>query len=250
MTMFTDNDDFFGSLNSDELEGFLDPMDLFGEESESGTKFARVKRFRRPRMEKFEYAMEAARAIGRLDSGEHVNMLVSGNFIAGDFIEAYLFENHLVADEIIISTLSMSRENVDSLVNVKKRLAGRMGLIISDYFFAHERRDGVEDIITHLAGDDFFLAVAGIHTKITLIKTQCGMNLVIGGSANLRSSLNVEQITLDNDADLYAFHREWMADILNEYHVHHRMLRREALWQRVVKNAAPAAPGAVSERLN
>jgi hypothetical protein len=128
----------------------------------------------------------------------------------------------------------MSRENVDSLVNVKlSSLSGNLGLIISDYFFAHERTQGVEDIIQHLAGDDFFLAVAGIHTKITLIRTECGMNLVIGGSANLRSSMNIEQITIDNDQTLYDFHREWMAKILNEYHVQHQMLRRDRLWQLV-----------------
>lgn len=245
--MLGQNEDLFSSLSNEQMLGFLDDG-LFDAEDEPA-QFARVKRFKRPRAVMYEWAQDAARRIGPLEEDEHVDMIVSGNFIAGDFIEAYLEANGMVADEIIISTLSLSRENVDSLKNIQQAyLTGKMGLIVSDYFFANERHDGIEDIITQLADDDFYFAVAGIHTKLTLIKTQCGQNLIMGGSANLRSSLNVEQITLDNNQALYAFHREWMSKILNEYHVKHKMLRRDALWQLVVKNAAPAKPDAVTGR--
>ena len=214
-------------LTDDELGGILDLDD-----DARAPQFARVRQWKPPRLLKYEYAKEAARGIGRVEAGEHVELIVSGNFIAGDFIEAYLEQNNLIASEIIISTLSMSSENVDSLLNVKRQyLTGLMGLVISDYFFAMERRDGIQDIIEKLAGDDFFLAIAGIHTKITLIRTECSMSLVMGGSANLRSSRNIEQITIDNNADLYTFHRGWLAKILNDYQAQHTMIRRDRLWQ-------------------
>jgi putative NADH-flavin reductase len=185
---------------------------------------------------KYRYAQEFVKDIGVVEEGEHINAIVSGNFIAGDLIEAYLVENDLIAEEIIISTLSMSRENVDSLKNIQEnRLEGVMGIVISDFFFSHERKSGIEDIINSLSDGLFALAVAGIHTKLTLIKTTCGQHIVIGGSANLRSSLNIEQITIDNCPVLYAFHREWMADILNKYQATHQMLRREKLWLQVAK---------------
>lgn len=251
--MLGQNEDFFASLESSQMLGFIGDDDLFDEIGleDRHVEYARVKRFKRPRALKYEYAERAAREIGALEEGDHVDMIVSGNFIAGDFIEAYLATNNLVAEEIIITTLSLSRENVDSLKNIQiAYLAGRMGLIISDYFFANERQSGVQDIITQLAGPDFFLAVAGIHTKITLIKTTCGRHLVLGGSANLRSSLNIEQITIDNDPAIYKFHRDWMSNILNNYHVNHVMLRREALWQQVAKNAEPEKQGGVTARRN
>lgn len=224
-------------INLDDDFDFDGDMFVDGMEDEKTYQFARIKRYNRPICVKYDIAAKAAKDIGRLEPGDFIDMIVSGNFIAGDFIEAYLAENKLVAEEIIISTLSLSRENVDSLKNVKDyMLSGIMGLIVSDYFFANERKTGIEDIIKHLAGDDFYLAVAGIHTKITIIKTQCGMHLVIAGSANLRSSLNIEQITIMNDETVYNFHRQWMAKILNEYHVHHEMLRREKLWRLVQKD--------------
>jgi hypothetical protein len=222
-------------LNIDADEFDFD-LDMFSEDDDSKlnqqkSKFARVKRFKRPRMCKYKYAVDLVKDIGMIEDGEHINALVSGNFIAGDLIEAFLFENKLVAEEILIATLSMSRENVDSLKNIQDfRLYGKMGIIISDFFFSHERKKGIEDIIKNLSNGKFALAVAGIHTKITLIKTECERHIVIGGSANLRSSMNIEQITLDNCPVQYAFHRKWMTKILNEYQATHHMLRRGELW--------------------
>jgi hypothetical protein len=222
-------------------ESMLDLGDIDGQEASQEFKkvknsFARVKRYTRPRTAKYKFAQELVKDIGDIAEGDHINAIVSGNFVSGDLIESYLFDNNLMAEEIIISTLSMSRENVDSLRNVQEhRLNGVMGLIVSDFFFSHERKSGIEDIVNNLGDDKFALAVAGIHTKITLIKTTCGKHIVIGGSANLRSSLNIEQITIDNCPIIYAFHREWMAGILNTYQATHEMLRREKLWLQVAK---------------
>lgn len=221
-----------------EFEDFDFDIDMFedDENKPSASKFARVKRYKRPSCVKYKYAQELVKDIGLVEEGEHINAIVSGNFIAGDLIESYLFDNNLVAEEILISTLSMSRENVDSLKNIQDfKLNGVMGLVISDFYFSHERKSGIEDIANELGNGQFALAVAGIHTKITLIKTVCGQHIIIGGSANLRSSMNIEQITIDNCPVLYAFHREWMADILNKYQANHTMMRREKLWQQVAK---------------
>lgn len=214
----------------------------YNPESEIITKkskndFIRVKRHKPPKMCKYHNAQAMVSEIGDIEEGDHINAIVSGDFIAGDFIEAYLEVNKLTATEILISTLSMSSENVDSLVNIQNLyLTGPMGLIISDFFFSHEKYDGVKDIAKNLGDGHFALAVAGIHTKITLIKTECGKHIIIGGSANLRSSMNIEQITIDNCAEIYAFHREWMADILNKYQATGKMLRRGKLWAQLAAN--------------
>lgn len=201
--------------------------DLFETESDRfKTQYAKIKRYKRPRVVKYEYAAQFASEIGDIQDGEHVFAIVSGNFIAGDFIEAYLVENDLYAEEIIIATLSLSQENVDSLKNIIEwERTDRLGLLVSDYFFAHERKDGIEYIIKTLEYNGFLLAAAAIHTKITLIKTLCGKFLVIGGSANLRSSRNVEQITIDNCKELYDFNREWIVGLLKQFQANHKSLR-------------------------
>jgi hypothetical protein len=185
--------------------------DMFLDDDESpkkqvSTPFARVKRYKRPRTVKYEYAAQMAKEVGKLDEDEHIFSLISGNFIAGDFIEAWLVENDFVADELIIATLSVSKDNIDSLRLLQDSgRVNKMGMIISDYFFSHERKNGIQYIIDELSSGNFYMAAAGIHTKITLIKTTCGQHIVIGGSANLRSSRNVEQLTIDNSKVLYDF---------------------------------------------
>ena len=154
--------------------------------------FVKVKHHKGVKVAKYRNAQKMVNDIGNIEENDHISAIVSGDFIAGDFIEAYLFENELIAEEIIISTLSMSRENVDSLKNIQDyRLKGKMGLLISDFYFSHEKHRGILDIAEKLGNGEFALGVAGLHTKITLIKTECGKHLVIGGSANLRSSLNI-----------------------------------------------------------
>jgi len=216
-------------------------MDMFDDESTSRvkTKYARVKRYNAPKVAKYRNAQALISDIGTIEQGDHLDCIVSGDFIAGDLIESYLMDNNLIAKEIIISTLSLSQDNIDGLKNISDyALSGKMGLIVSDFFFSHERKVLVEYIINTLKHELFYFAVAGIHTKITLIETECGQNIVIGGSANLRSSLNIEQITIDNNKLLYDFHREWMTNIINKYQVKHEMLRRDKLWQQVAAEKA------------
>lgn len=211
-------------------------FNLDAENKDEQKNFVRVKRHKKPTICKYKNATNLVDSIGKIEEGEHINAIVSGNFIAGDLIEAYIERNKLTVSELIISTFSLSRENVDSLKNVAEFMVAddyKIGLIVSDFFFSHERQKGIVDIVENLGKYNFALGVAGVHTKITIIKTTCGQHIVIGGSANLRSSLNIEQITIDNCKLLYEFHREWMAKILNEYQATNKMLRREKLWLQV-----------------
>lgn len=88
---------------------------------------------------KYKNALQLAKDIGSLDKeGQRVFAVVDGSFIFGDFIEAYLVTHNLLAKRMVISTLSMSQENVDSLKNL---LTGdyleKLDVVISDYFYSH-----------------------------------------------------------------------------------------------------------------
>ena len=199
------------------------------------SQFARVKRFKRPKTVAYEYADALAADIGLLDDDESIFALLSGNFIAGDFIEAYLVKHNLFAEELLIATLSMSKNNVDSLKNLQNGgFVNHLGLIVSDYFFAHERINITEYVIKELSVGNFSFAAAGLHTKITLIKTD-NQYLVITGSANLRSSGNLEQLIILNNKQIYDFNKNWMYDLLENYQVKHERLRGDKLWLQVQK---------------
>lgn len=155
---------------------------------------------------KYENAEKAADEIG--DCKERVFALLSGSFIFGDFIEALVVKNNWLVDRLIISTLSMSIANVESLRNL---IAGdyvkKLDLVVSDYFYSHERHKCVKSIYERLDIDGKMqLTVANTHTKICAIQTSCGKNILIHGSANLRSSGCTEQISIEDNKEITDFY--------------------------------------------
>jgi hypothetical protein len=216
------------------IPGFA--LDFAEDAAAIGTETLMIRRYPRPRpaLVRYERAVDLVRALPDLEPGATVHAIVSGNFIFGDFLEAFLVEKNLHADEMLIATLSLGQENVDSLVNlVKGGYLGRLGLITSDYWYAHERRKagGVPYIMRHLGNWELFsFAAAGVHTKVTLIRA-ADAYLVLHGSANLRSSRNLEQFCIDNCPALYNFHRTWMEKIIQSFSPKNPTQRGDELWQ-------------------
>lgn len=227
----------------DEITDFDFPMEIDGFELDHAkteaaieTDLVPIKRYPRPDVVKYEYAADLAKKLPDLGEGEAIYAIVSGNFIFGDFLEALMVEKNYMAEEMIVATLSLGQDNVDSLKNIREGgYVKSLSLIVSDYWYAHERRreGGVRYIMDTLGGEGFRFAAAGLHIKVTLIRTACGKHLVLHGSANLRSSRNVEQFCSENNETLYGFNREWMEKILSTFAVTQKSIRGGKIWQEV-----------------
>lgn len=216
----------FGAFDLDGLDFDLDGFDLDGDALDLAapgkieTRYIRPPAYIGERQSAVSYdrAVDLVRELGpRIFAGDRIFAVVSGNFIFGDMIEALCVEGDLLVDDLTISTLAISKDNVDSLRNL---LVGgyvkRLGLIVSDYFFAHNR-ENVGYIYEQLDVEDRFqLAVAGTHTKITLLEV-AGRKIVMHGSANLRSSRSVENVQIETNPELYDFCHEWHHRILERY---------------------------------
>lgn len=204
-----------------------------------------------PRLVRYENAQALAHDIGPLtDIGARVHAVVSGNFIFGDFIEAWAVANDWLIPDLHVATLSLSGDNIDSLANLLHGdYVQRLHLYVSDYWFAHERRDLVPYAYDNLdlGGDRFQLTVTGSHAKVCLIGTDQGARLVLHGSANLRSSASIEQLAIEHDPDLYAFHLEWLQALEAQYHTIHPQQPGPAApkrlqWQTVAPTPNATAP--------
>jgi hypothetical protein len=85
----------------------------------------------------------------------------------------------------------------------------RLTLMVSNYFYSHERHRLIAYLLEKLdMGDRFDLQVLRNHTKICLMEI-ANLRLVMSGSGNLRSSESVEQFVLQESPELYTFYREW-----------------------------------------
>lgn len=171
--------------------------------------------------------------------------IIDGTFIAGDFIEAFIKKNNLHAKRVSISTLSLSQENIDSLGNLLfDGWADEMDLIVSDGFWQNYRRDIIPYLYAELDKESRFqLAVARVHTKVTLIETHCGLKIVMRGSANLRSSGSIEHLEVQESADIFDFFQDFHNGILEKFstinkdvsnNFRKRSLSKTEAWQAVI----------------
>jgi hypothetical protein len=160
-------------------------------------------------------------------------VIIDGSFFFGDFIEAFIVKHNIHVKKMTISTLSMNKNNVDSLANlINGNYVDELNLILSDYFYSHEKHDLIPYIYETLDVDDKFqLSFAGTHCKICIFETVNNRKFVFHGSANLRSSSNIEQIMLEESEGLYNFMDEIQDSILEEYKTINKSLRGNKLWQ-------------------
>lgn len=217
-----DDDLEFGDigLSADDLD--LDAFDLdFGDApSKVETRYCKPKFYRGERKNAVTYdrAVDLVREMSpAILDGERLFAVVSGNFIFGDFIEAFAVENNLFIDDLTISTLAISKDNVDSLHNLLAGdYLGKLNLIVSDYWYSHNRVN-LGYLYEQLDVDNKFqLAIAGTHTKITLMRAG-DRKMVMHGSANFRSSRSVESFVIETDRELYDFNLEWHSRVVEQY---------------------------------
>ena len=150
-----------------------------------------------------------------------------------DFIEAFLTMHNACAKRMVISTLSLSQDNVDSLfLLMDKGYVKQLDLIVSAYFWSNERMGLIPYIYRQLdMGDRFQLAVAGIHTKTCHFETIGGRKIVMHGSANLRSSGNIEQFTMEENPDLFDFYDSHLSRIVEKYATIRKPIRNSNAWE-------------------
>ncbi len=215
----------------------LSLFDILPKDTERETRYIKPKILQGKKgFVRYDNAVKLAKDL-YLNKGERYDCLVSGNFIFGDLIEAYLVQHRAKALKMTISTLSLSQNNVDSLANLLNAgYVDELQLIVSTYFYGNEVNSLIPYIYKNLdTGGKFQLAIAGTHTKTAQFETLGGRKIVMHGSANLRSSGNIEQFTIEENEELYDFYDDIFSKIAEKYATIQKMVRGSALWDTVNK---------------
>lgn len=183
----------------------------------------------------YDNAVKLAKELRLGEPYQRAHCLVSGDFIFGDFIEAYIMTYKIRVPTMTIATLSLNQNNVDSLYHLMRTgHIERLNLVVSAYFYGNERQALIPYIYEHLdIGNRFQLAVAGIHTKTTHFSTAGGKHIVIQGSANLRSSGNVEQFTIEENKELFDWYEDVYNAIIDRYKTINHDVRHKELWDAI-----------------
>jgi hypothetical protein len=122
------------------------------------------------RMLKYRFAEDLACEV-KPERGMRAFVVLDGSFIAGDFFEAWVVNHNIHVKKMTISTLSMSENNVDSLANILNAgYVDELDLVVSDYFYSHERSNLVPYIYKELDKQNRFqFAAAATHCKLCLM---------------------------------------------------------------------------------
>jgi len=165
-----------------------------------------------------KYAKELAEKI-TVDKGESAYVFLGGRFVFGDFLDCFIRRHEAHVLKMHVATLSMSEDNVVSLANLlRDSYIDSLDLHLSIYAYAHERHTLIPFIHEALDYEDRFqLTISANHAKIVLMETEGGRKITIHGSANLRSSDNIEQIEITEDAELYEFNRDFLDQITKKF---------------------------------
>ena len=180
---------------------------------------------------KYKYAEQLVDDIN-FEELDRVFCIVAGNFVFSDFLEAFIVKHNILVPEMYLSTLSYSQDSIDSLQNlIVGDYVQELNLIVSDYFFAHERNKLIKNTYEQLDVDNKFqLAVASTHCKTYQFKTSGGKHIIIHGSVNLRSSSNIEQFMIEDSKELYDFNKEYQKKIINKYKTINKSIRDNTLF--------------------
>jgi hypothetical protein len=158
--------------------------------------------------------------------GETVHAVLRGNFVLGDVLP-YLLTYTGYCPLLRISSLSISNHNAETLRDlVTGGKVGRTMLIVSHWLKGGHEDGAYRKIVTTI-GETGDIKAARCHAKMILIRS-ADYDLVLAGSANLRSCDSLEQITIDNDPDVYDFHAAWMDEMRDEQK-HSTGLKRQVI---------------------
>lgn len=161
----------------------------------------------------------AEKMVNSLDYSKDYFCFVAGSFIFGDFIEALIYQKELMPTAVYITTLGMSENNIDSIVNLVDYLGTqKVNLIVSHYFAGVERHKLIPYMEREFKNRPIDVAVLQSHAKIALIRSQNG-DVAICGSANLSSSNNVEQFCILHSSPICEYIQSRLDEIMERFTV-------------------------------
>lgn len=148
--------------------------------------------------------------------GEQTHCVVRGDFVLCDLIEA-IVRDRGGCGTLTVASLGLNEGNVAAFCGLLDAgLIEHLDLVLSHYFGRVDSKTSFARAQTDLlrSGRACRMAVARSHAKVVLLPTAAGEWLCIEGSANLRASCNVEQFVITNDREVFAFHLDWLGELL------------------------------------
>lgn len=152
---------------------------------------------------------------GKLISGVQYRIVTDQSFNAITVIQ-YLLEFYQI-QELYIVVYRMNNKAFDYLSDLINS-GIKISFIISDFFRENKRYERWAYELKSVADRNrrVSLAYTHSHAKVFLAKTTTGEHIVFEGSGNLSDNARIEQYIIENNKEVYDFHKEWIEEILHK----------------------------------
>ncbi len=147
--------------------------------------------------------------------GDTLHAILRGDFVLGDALPP-LLRAYGPCQHLRVSTLALSAKNAETIRGlITAGQVAKCTLICSHFFRAVDKLSTFHAVAAILS-EIVTLKVCRCHAKVMLLANDRGDHLVFEGSGNLRSSDSLEQLSVFNDPELFAFHAAWMDEVESE----------------------------------
>ena len=149
--------------------------------------------------------------------GEVLHAITGGDYNGTDILPAVLdMAGARKAVECYITTLGFSDNNVRLLGSMVEGGQIDKLAIVASYYFARASKAIYQTAERELVPRGVRLMHCRCHAKTILLKLDTGHHYVIETSANLRSCVCAEALTLTEDAALYRFYRRFIEHLFTQ----------------------------------
>lgn len=144
--------------------------------------------------------------------GERTHCVLRGDFVLCDLIPGIIGARGR-CPHLRIATLGLSTANADTLASlVESGEVHALTVVVSHYFQQVDKTTTYREVAARLQSCGGRLVVTRSHAKVICLPGPTSA-LVIEGSANLRSSDNLEQMCIIDDPETHDFHASWIDEL-------------------------------------
>jgi hypothetical protein len=152
--------------------------------------------------------------------GESLHAIVFGYFDLMNVLLAFLDKAGSPCSVLRIATLSLSKRNALELgALLDAKTVRSLDVLTSDFQRKHDPEILAEALAELSVKRGQRVAAARSHCKIVTLALDDGRRYVLEGSANLRTSRNMEQFALSRDPALFGFYDGWLSEMVTTHEI-------------------------------
>ena len=115
-------------------------------------------------------------------------------------------------DEVYICVYRMNQKAVNWIRDELAFASVKTLVLLSSFTKGYVKAEKWFEAVKSLESDRFVVKTGCLHAKIFCCQTKCGKFFIFEGSGNLSDNSKLEQYIIEQNEDVFNFHKNWMLD--------------------------------------